>query len=186
MSGSSMTKEGAAPLNDELFSEAYEELRRLARRVNGGRASVTWNPTAMVNEAYVRLAESKGFQASSAEHLKHTIIRAMKYLLVEAARRKAAVRRGGGSTPLRKVPLDGTAAQSAGVDPDEMLSVSFALDELAQQSAFQALVFEYQFFGGLEVAEIAGMVGTSDKKVQRSLRLAKAFLSVALSRGKVE
>ncbi len=181
-----MTKPPAVPGNDDFFSEAYEELRRVARSLYGGHGSLTWNPTAVVNEVYIRMAESKGFHPASPEHLKHTIIRAMKYVLVEAARRKAAARRGGGVAPLRQVSLDDKAAQSAACDPEEILSVDFALHELAQHDQFQARVFECQFFGGLEIAEIATLFGISEKKVQRSLRFAKAFLTVALTRGVIK
>ena len=180
-----MAKPAVALSNDEFFSAAYEELRRVARSKYGGQGGLTWNPTAVVNEVYVRLAESRGFQPASAEHLRRTVIRAMRYILVEAARRKAAERRGGGGMPVRQVPLDENGPESAGCDPNEILSVDFALDELARQSEFQATVFEYQFFGGLQVSEIAAIVGVSEKKVQRSLRLARAFLTVALSGGKV-
>ena len=165
-------------IDDELFSQAYEELRRLARRITGEHGSLTWNATAIVNEVYVRLSGSQSFHPASALHFKHTVIQAMRYILVEAARRKAAERRGGGGVPVRRVPFDEMAAQSVAYDLNEILDVNFALDELARESEFQARVFEYQFFGGLQVAEIADMLDTSEKKVQRSLRLARAFLSV--------
>ncbi len=178
--------EDVTHIDDELFSEAYDELRRLAHRIYGQNGSLTWNPTAMVNEAYLRLAKSKSFHPTSALHLKHTIIRAMKYILVEAARRKTAERRGGGTVPLQIVPLDESIAHPVAFDPREILSVNLALDELARHSDFQARVFEYQFFGGLEISEIAEMLDVSDKKVQRTLRLAKAFLSLALKRGSTQ
>ena len=181
-----MTKSAVDLSKDEFFSAAYEELRRVARTRYGGLGSLTWNPTAIVNEVYIRIAQSKRFQPASPEHLKHTIIRVMRYILVEAARRKQADRRGGGSAPIRQIPLDEAAAETIAFDPNEILSLDLVLDELARHSEFQARIFEYQFFGGLQVAEIAGMVGTSEKKVQRGLRLAKAFLTVALSRGNVE
>jgi DNA-directed RNA polymerase specialized sigma24 family protein len=106
----------------------------------------------------------------------------MKHVLLDAARRKAAGVRGGGDIPLRRVALDDNAAQSAVVDPRELLAVGAALEELALQNEFQARVFEFQFFGGLKVGEIASLTGLSEKKVQRVLRLAKAFLALALDR----
>ena len=166
-----MTKPAVAISKDDYFTAAYEELRRLARNSYRAHGSSTLNPTAIVNEVYIRLAESKGFEAISPEHLKHTIVRVMRHILVDAARRKGAVRRGGGSVPLLRVPFDEKAADSATYDPAEILNVDFVLDELGRRSEFQARVFEYQFFGGLQVAEIAEMLGASEKKVQRSLRL---------------
>jgi RNA polymerase sigma factor (TIGR02999 family) len=179
-----MTKAAAAVSKDEFFSAAYEELRRVARNSHRGHGNLTLNPTAMVNEVYIRLAEAKSFQPASPEHLKHTVIRAMRHVLVDAARRKTAERRGGGSMAIQRVPFDESIEQSAAYDPTEVLNIDFALDELARQSEFQARAFECQFFGGLQVAEIAQLVGASEKKVQRSLRLARAFLTVALSREK--
>lgn len=177
-----MTKAAAALSKDEFFTAAYEELRRVARRSHRGHGNLTLNPTAMVNEVYIRLAEAESFQPASPEHLKHTVIRAMRHVLVDAARRKAAERRGGGSMAAQRVPFDENVERSAAYDPGELLNIDFALEELALQSEFQAHVFEYQFFGGLQVAEIAELVGASEKKVQRSLRLARAFLSIALTR----
>jgi RNA polymerase sigma factor (TIGR02999 family) len=179
-----MAEPAPAFSNNEFFSAAYEELLRVARSKYGSQAGLTWNPTAVVNEVYLRMAESKGFQPKSEQHLKHTVIRAMRFVLVEAARKRAAERRGGGDFPVRHVPIDENAMQSSAYDPNEVLSVDFALAELAKHSEFQAQVFEYQFFGGLQVAEIAEILGVSEKKVQRGLRLAKAFLTISLRDGR--
>jgi DNA-directed RNA polymerase specialized sigma24 family protein len=112
--------------------------------------------------------------------MKHTVIQAMRYILVDAARRKSAERRGGGNARARVVPLDEHASKSASSDLNNILQVDFALQELQRNNEFQARVFEYQFFGGMRVTEIAALTGMSEKKVQRSLRLARAFLAVAL------
>jgi RNA polymerase sigma factor (TIGR02999 family) len=167
-------------LYDETFSAAYDELRRLAHRLKGGHGDLTLNPTALVHEAYIKLASAKSLQIESPQHLKYTVTRAMKQVLLDAARRKAAAVRGGGDTPLRRVALDENAEQSSAVDPRELLAVGVALAELAHENEIQARVFEFQFFGGLQVAEIAELMGLSEKKVQRVLRLAKAFLALAL------
>lgn len=174
-----MTLDGGAS-TDEMFSIAYEELRRLPYRLKQGDGSPTLNPTTLVHEAYLSLAQSKHFQAESVQHLKHTVVLAMRRLLVDAARRRAAASRGGGDAPVRTVALDESAACSAAFDPEQVLAVTFALDELAKHDELQARVFECQFFGGLQVAEIAELVGISEKKVQRTLRLAKTWLSIAL------
>jgi RNA polymerase sigma factor (TIGR02999 family) len=176
-----MATPGPAPFNDQFFATAYEELRRVARRLYAGNGSPTWNPTAIVHEVYLRLAESSGFQPCSPEHMKHTVIQAMRYILVDAARRRSAERRGGGKAAARMVPLDENASKIAIYDPNDILEVDFVLRELQRDNEFQARVFEYQFFGGLQVAEIAALTGTSEKKVQRSLRLARAFLAIALA-----
>jgi RNA polymerase sigma factor (TIGR02999 family) len=169
-------------LNDEMFVVAYDELRRLARRLRRGSANLTFDPTALVHEAYIKLSRAQRFRPESPEHLKYAVVRAMKHILLDAARRQAAAIRGGGTTPLRRVSLDDPCAQSASLDPRQVLAVGFALDDLAQRSELQARVFELQFFGGFQVAEIAEMSGISEKKAQRLLRLAKASLSAALAR----
>ena len=135
-----------------------------------------------MHEAYIKLAAAKNLKFESPQHLKYTVTRAMKHVLLDAARRKAAAIRGGGEGPLRRVSLDDDAVQSAAVDPRELLAVGDALEELSRQSEFQGRVFELQFFGGLQVGEIAEVMGCSEKKVQRSLRVAKACLVLLLDR----
>jgi RNA polymerase sigma factor (TIGR02999 family) len=174
--------DGTAP-NDEMFTVAYDELRRLARGLNRRGGESTLNATALVHEAYIKLSRATRFHAQSAQHLKYTVVRAMKHILLDAARRRSTAARGGGDAPLHRVPLDDPAAQTASLDPPGVLSVGFALDDLAGRSELQARAFELQFFGGLQVAEIAEVLGTSEKKAQRLLRLARASLAVALTRG---
>jgi RNA polymerase sigma factor (TIGR02999 family) len=167
---------------DDLFVSAYNELRRLAHGLRRDR-NQTLNPTALVHEAYIRLLGSKRFRVESPEHLKYTLVRAMKFVLVDAARQKSTAMRGGGDAPIRRVPLDEAAAQAVSVDPDDVLAVSDALDALARRHEPQARAFELQFFGGLQIGEIAELMRVSEKKVQRLLRLARASLSVMLTRG---
>jgi len=172
-----------ATLDDAMFSAAYDELRRLAHRLKKGSSNPTLNPTALVHEAYIKLAAAKRFHAESPQHLKYTVVRAMKHVLVDAARRQAAACRGGGEVPVRRVALDDASTQAAAFNPEDVLTVSFALDGLAHQSEPQARAFELQFFGGLEVAEIAELMGLSEKKAQRLLRVARASLALALAKG---
>jgi RNA polymerase sigma factor (TIGR02999 family) len=170
--------------HDELFSAAYDELRRLAHGLKRRRGNTTLNATALVHEAYLKLARAERFRAESPEHLKYTVVRAMKHVLVDAARRQAAASRGGnGVASLRRVALEDSTAQATSVDPHEVLAVAFALDDLAQQSDVQVRAFEFQFFGGLQVVEIAEVMGVSEKRVQRLLRMARAHLAVALTKG---
>ena len=178
-----MSGDDGIAAHDEMFSVAYDELRRLARSLKRTGAQPTLNATALVHEAYIKLSRATRFQAQSAQHLKFTVVRAMRHILVDAARRQSAVARGGGDAPAWRVPLDDAMAQTASLDPRAVLSVEFALDELAERSALQARAFELQFFGGLQLAEIAETLGTSEKKAQRLLRLARASLAVALTRG---
>jgi RNA polymerase sigma factor (TIGR02999 family) len=162
---------------DELFRTAYDELRRLAHGLRRGHDAPTLNATALVHEAYIKLLGAKRFRAQSPEHLKYTLVRAMKHVLLDAARQKASARGGGGRAG-RRVTLEDPEAQGAFIDPHEVLAVGSALDALARQNELQARAFELQFFGGLEIAEISRLMGLSEKKVQRLLRLARATLAV--------
>jgi RNA polymerase sigma factor (TIGR02999 family) len=177
-----MALDDLTPLSDEAFSAAYEELRRLAHKVQRGRGDASLNPTALVHEAYIKLVRAKSLHVESPLHLKYTVTRAMKHLLLDAARSRAAAARGGGAFPLQRVALDDNAAQSASIDPRELLMVDLALAQLAKHNDVQARMFEFQFFGGLQVAEIADLMELSAKQVQRGLRLARAFLALELGR----
>jgi RNA polymerase sigma factor (TIGR02999 family) len=177
-----MTPDGTTP-NDEMFSVAYDELRRLARGLKRAGGNPTLNATALVHEAYLKLSRATHFRAQSPQHLKYAVVRAMRQILLDAARRQSAAVRGGGDAPWRRVSLDDPSSQVASLDPRAVLAVGFALDDLAGQSELQARAFELQFFGGLQVAEIAELLGISEKKAQRLLRLARASLALALARG---
>jgi RNA polymerase sigma factor (TIGR02999 family) len=167
-------------LDDEMFSVVYDELRRLAYGLTRGCESPTLNPTALVHEAYIKLSRASRFRAESPQHLKFAVVRAMRHILIDAARRRSAAIRGGPHTALHRVPLDEAAAQSAFVDPSEILGVDLALHELAREHELPARAFELQFFGGLQIGEVADLMGVSEKKVQRLSRLAKAKLAQAL------
>ena len=168
-------------LGDEAFLSAYQELRRLARTLTRGRDLPTLNATALVHEAFIRLARSKHFRAESPEHLKHTLARAMKYILLDAARRKSAASRGGGEAAMKRVDLDDPAAQAATASAEMTLAVSVALADLAATDPDRAQAFELQFFGGFEAAEIAAMTGRSEEDVRKLLRRARASLKRLLS-----
>ena len=168
-------------VDDEMFSAAYDELRRLARKIKRGPGNPTLNPTALVHEAYIKLAGARRFRADSPQHLKHTVVRAMKYLLIDAARRQAAASRGGADAAFDRLPIERASVTATGVDPTEVLAISLALDDLTARSKPAACAFELQFFGGLQVAELAEVMGVSEKKAQRLLRFAKSSLAVSLS-----
>ena len=161
---------------DDLFSLAYEELRRLAATVHGDQASATLSPTALVHEAWLKLAGSESFAATSPLHFKRIAARAMRQVLVDAARRRNAEKRGGGAALVTfddalEVP-DATAA--------DVLALDAALEGLARVSPRQAQLVESRFFGGLEVRETAALLDVSEATVLRDWRAARAWLSRAL------
>ena len=163
---------------DRLFSLAYEELRRLASSVKRGDPSSTLSATALVNEAWLKLAKQPGIAAASRLHFKRIAARAMRQLLVEAARRRNAHKRGGDGEVIF-VSFDDSL--DGAVTPQEnMLALDTALTELARLEPRQALIVESRFFGGLEVSEISSLIGVSEATILRDWRAAKAWLGHSL------
>lgn len=158
---------------DHLFATAYEELRRLAASVRGDAPGVTLSPTDLVNEAWLKLSASANLRPTSRLHFKRIAARAMRQVLVEAARRRNAAKRGGGAAPVTfDDALEGTASTS-----EEVLALDAALERLAQLSPRQATMVESRFFGGLDVAETAELLQVSEATVLRDWRAARAWLA---------
>jgi RNA polymerase sigma factor (TIGR02999 family) len=165
---------------DQLFSLAYEELRRLASSVKRGDPSSTLSATALVNEAWLKLAKQPGIAAASRLHFKRIAARAMRQLLVEAARRRNAHKRGGEGEVIF-VSFDDSL--DGAVTPQEnIVALDTALTELARLEPRQALIVESRFFGGLEVSEISSLIGVSEATILRDWRAAKAWLGQSLRR----
>ena len=162
---------------DDLFSAAYEELRRLAATVKRNDPAATLSPTALVNEAWLKLADSPAVARTSPLHFKRIAARAMRQVLVESARRRNADKRGGGAAV---VTFDD--AMSNITTADDVLGLDAALEALALIEPRQALMVESRFFGGLDVAETAELLGVSEATVLRDWRAAKAWLSRELRR----
>ncbi len=163
---------------DELFAATYEELRRLASAVKSRDKSVTLNPTALVHEAWIKLSASPGMKVVSELHFKRMAARAMRQVLIEAARKRNALKRGGAAGTLL-LTTDFPEAPSIMVG-DELMALDRVLDDLARMNARQAAMVESCFFGGLEMAEIAELLGVSEATVLRDWRAARAWLAQAL------
>ena len=168
---------------DALLPRVYDELRALAHaRLRRQRPGRTLNTTEVVHEAYLKLTAGETPGWESRAHFFALAARAMRFVLVGYARERAAQKRGGGARALRLDSLlasgaDGLAAPgSAEAEALDLLSVDRALDRLAQHSARLAEVVELRFFGGMEHAEIAEVVGRSEPTVKRDWRRARAYL----------
>lgn len=159
---------------DQLFSVAYEELRRLASSVRRGDPSATLSPTALVNEAWLKLASSPEIALTSRLHFKRIAARAMRQLLVEAARRRKAGKRGGGAEVTVTFDDSVQKAPSCGAD---VLALNKALDALTLMNPRQAVMVESRFFGGLDIPETATLLEVSEATVLRDWRAAKAWLA---------
>ena len=163
-----------------LFSATYEELRRLAASVRRTDYRATLSPTALVNEAWLKLVQSPPFGAVSRLHFKRIAARAMRQLLVEAARRRKSAKRGGGQMA---VTLDESIAANMNVSED-MLALDAAIDDLARINPRQAMMVEYRFFGGLDLTETAQALEVSESTIDRDWRAARAWLASELRRGR--
>lgn len=159
---------------DRLFAAAYDELKRMAMSVRRGESSHTLTPTALVNEAWLKLAGSPGLGALPKLHFKRIAARAMRQVLVEAARRRQAAKRGGPEAAF--VTFDDAVA-SAATTAEDVVGLDHALEGLALLNPRQAAMVEARFFGGLEIAETAELLGVSEATVLRDWRAAKAWLA---------
>jgi RNA polymerase sigma factor (TIGR02999 family) len=159
---------------DALFSLAYEELRRLASNVLRDDRNATLTPTALVNEAWLKLARAPEVAQTTPLHFKRIAARAMRQVLVEAARRRSAQSRGSGNFHVTfDESLLGATAPS---DAKDILALDTALEGLARISPRQATLVEERFFGGLDVAESAALLNVSEATIMREWRSARAWL----------
>jgi RNA polymerase sigma-70 factor (ECF subfamily) len=165
---------------DKVMPVVYQELRRLARHyMRRERADHTLQTTALVNEAYLRLADYKKMRWQSRTHFFAVSAQVMRRILVEHARSRNFAKRGGG---VQKVELDETAFVSAGRSA-EVIAVDEALTELESWDARKGRIVELRFFGGLSIEETAEVLKVSPTTVQREWRSAKAWLYKAISEG---
>jgi RNA polymerase sigma factor (TIGR02999 family) len=165
---------------DELFPLLYSELHEIAsREMWGERENHTLQPTALVNEAYLRLVGSSGTSAwRDRTHFLSAAARAMKNVLVDHARAQQAQKRDGG---LRVTLTDSDANAEDPATTLDMLALEDALNRLAEAEPRWAHVVELRFFGGLEIEETAEALQVSPITVSRDWRFAKAWLADKLA-----
>jgi len=164
---------------DALFTLAYEELRRLAAGIRRGDRHATISPTGLVNEAWVKLAKSPPAVLESRMHFTRVAARAMRQVLVEAARRRQADKRGGDAV---MVTFDEAIGANEATARD-LVALDAALDKLASLNPRQAALVEHRFFAGLDVADAAAALGISEATALRDWRAARAWLLHALGGG---
>jgi RNA polymerase sigma-70 factor, ECF subfamily len=168
------------PEVDRLFSLVYEELRRLASFARRSEAHITLNSTGLVHEAWLKLKDSPQLGAASLPHFKAIAAKAMRQVLVDEARRRGARKRGGAGEVIF-VGFGEDAAQAQIAGGSDLLALNAALDKLALADERQAQVVESRFFGGLNVAETAALLGISESAVERDWRAAKAWLAAQIT-----
>jgi len=161
----------------------YEELRRLARQcMRGERAGHTLQTTALVNEAYLRLVNSSRVHWQDRAHFYAIASQLMRRVLVDEARRRRNLKRGGQYT---RVEIDQAELNTEPRDLD-LLALDHALDKLAGFAPRKAKVVELRFFGGLSIEETALVLVISTDIVKREWRTAKLWLFQELSESPAE
>lgn len=163
---------------DRLFALVYRDFRALAKSYLGReRNTVTLQPTALVNEAYIRLVDQTRVDWKGRTHFFAVGAMAMRRILVERAIAAKRLRRGGGQI----IRVDLYAALLSTERDEDVLAVDEALKDLAKLNERHAKIVELRFFGGLTVAEIADTLGVSTSTVEKDLRFSSAWLKSALT-----
>ena len=161
-----------------LMAQVYDELRRLARKyMRAERANHTLQPTALVNEAYMRLMADPTNTWQNRAHFFATAAQLMHHILVDHARARKAAKRGGIQ---HQVTLN-EALVSAENTSIDVLALHEALEKLAALDERQARVVEMHFFGGMTFPEIAHVLDASERTVKRDWEMARGWLKLHMS-----
>ena len=158
---------------NQLYDQVYAELRMIAvRKMASERPGHTLQPTALVNEAYLRLGGSERFKFENRAHFFSSAAEAMRRILVDSARRNSQLKRGGDH---ERVELCETRI-AAPVEDEKLLLVHEALDALAREDPMKAEVAKMRYFIGLKHQEIADALGVSEPTIRRHWAVARIRL----------
>ncbi len=170
---------GDKDAEEDLFRLVHQQLRRIARRyVARWQRGQTLQTTAVVNEAYLRLAAQRGSTWQSRAHFFAVSAKAMRHILIDYARSRRYAKRGGG---MGHVTFD-EAAQPLAEKPRDLVALDDALASLAEDYPRRSHVVELRYFGGLTNEEIAEVLKVSPATVERDWRYARAWLHQKLAR----
>jgi len=167
-----------AGVAEKLLPVVYDELRELARRyLRAERGGHTLQPTALVHEAFLRLVDQSRVDWKGRTHFFAVSAAAMRRILIDNARARRSIKRGGG---WHRVLLDDAASPEASTEVDAVV-LHHALEKLASLDEEQARIVELRFFGGMTVEEVAHVLGVSKRKVEADWTHAKAWLRSEIS-----
>ena len=168
-------EQGDEKATDELLPLVYEELRRLAAEKLAHEApGQTLQATALVHEAYLRLVEARDQNWNSQGHFFKAAAEAMRRILVEHARQKKSLKRGGDR---QRVELcDSIFLSSQEISPDDLLSLNDALDKLSSEDSTSGELVQLHYFAGLTLEQIAAIQGISRRTAIKRLVHARAWL----------
>src|SRR6266550_6559393 len=166
-------EQGDAKAADELLPLVYEELRKLAAHKMGNEApGQTLQPTALVHEAWLRLGGNENPKFEGRAHFFGAAAEAMRRILIERARRKRALRHGGGQQRVNVEEVE----ISAVAEDDQLLALNDALDKLAAQNKAKAELVKLRYFVGMTIEEAAQMLGISEPTAKRWWTYSRAWL----------
>src|SRR5687767_3488543 len=166
--------------DNALLKLVYTELHRQAHRyLQKERVGHTLQTTALVHEAYLKLAAQKSVVWESRSHFFAIAATVMRRILIDYAKTKHRIRRGGVHSDL---PLEDALTISAGETDFDLVALDEALNRLAAKEAHLAKIVELRFFGGLEVVETAEVLRISESTVKRDWQMAKAWLHRELTK----
>jgi len=172
----SVRDDDTAAIN-QLLPAVYQELRRLARYKMAGESSGhTLQPTALVHEAWLRLVSPGQQSWQNRAHFFTAAAEAMRRILVEHARRKLSLKRGGGA--IREELEESRLVMKA--PPDELLAVHEALDKLAREDAAAAELVKLRYFVGMTMEEAASALGLATRTAERTWTFARAWLKAEI------
>ena len=162
---------------EQLIVCLYDDMRRMAAAmIRAEKPGHTLQATALVHEAYVRLFSGKPPSANNRQHFLALTGQVMRRLLVDHARKKQSQKRGSGQAD----PDADLQIIAADVRPEQVLEVDLALRKLELYSARTARIIEWKYFVGLDLDEIAGLLGVTARTIQRELRMGRSFLASVL------
>lgn len=167
-------------VHNALLNLVYDELNRQAHRyLQKERVGHTLQTTALVNEAYLKLIQQKNIEWESRSHFFGIAATMMRRILIDYAKTRHRVRRGGKQEDLS---LDNALTIAVSDTDFDLLALDEALNRLAEKEEHLARVVELRFFSGLEVTETAEILGVSESTVKRDWAMAKAWLHRELTR----
>lgn len=174
---------GDAGAADRLYAGAYDELKAIASRsLRGVGRGDQLQTTVLVNECYLKLAAAGAVGAHTRQHFLALCARAMRQIIVDSARRQLAGKRGGSdahAVSLSNLDLASGEASPA-LPPEAVAALDQALDELGSREPRLARIAECRIFSGMECAEVAQVLGVTERTVQREWLRVKALLVLAL------
>jgi RNA polymerase sigma factor (TIGR02999 family) len=163
----------------ELFTSLYKELRRIAAtQMARGGGAWTLQPTALVHEAWLRLAGAAPQNWHSQSHFVASVTEAMRHILIDRARRRRAVRNGGQQ---QRIDIDLLNTPWSISDDQEMLALDVALEKLAAQHPDAAALMKLHCFGGFDVAEAGRLLGLTRSVAYRRWIFARTWLETELA-----